>query len=210
MLDKFIKEHIGKKNDNGYGGYPGECVSLVQRWNKVLGNPQQWGNGEAYRTNLVKNRLGAHVPLSQARAGDVIAGLNNKHVYGHVALVINSTQILEQSGPSAGGSGIAKVGTIENFVKRYPNYKVTRLHAYKHVETPTKNDDGENKPVNDIVVGSKVKIKQGSFYQGSAKGKPVSDYAYSKVHTVKQISNGNALLSEINSWVAIKDLVKAN
>ena len=42
MLDKFIKDHIGKKNDNGYGAYPGECVSLVQRFNKVLGNPRQW------------------------------------------------------------------------------------------------------------------------------------------------------------------------
>lgn len=133
MLQKFIKEHIGKKNDNGYGGYPGECVSLVQRWNKVLGNPRQWGNGEAYRTNLVNNKLGVHVPLNQARAGDIIAGLNNSHIYGHVALVINSTQVLEQAGPTAGGDGIAKIGTIANFVKRYPDFKVTRLHAYKYV-----------------------------------------------------------------------------
>ena len=204
MLEKFINEHVGKKNDNGYGAYPGECVSLVQRWNKVLGNPRQWGNGEAYRTNLVKNKLGVHVPLDQARSGDVIAGLNNSHVYGHVALVINSTQVLEQPGPTAGGDGKAKVGTIANFVKRYPNYKVTRLHAYKYVEPIAKNNDKE------IIVGSKVKIKQGSFYQGSDKGKPVSAYAYSKVHTVKQISNGNALLSEINSWLAIKDIVKVN
>ena len=202
MLDKFINEHIGKINDNGYGGYPGECVSLVQRWNKVLGNPRQWGNGEAYRTNLVNNKLGVHVPLSQARSGDVIAGLNNRHVYGHVALVINDTQVLEQPGPTAGGDGKAKIGTIANFVRHYPNYKVTRLHAYTYVEPLTKN--------NDIAVGSKVKIKQGSFYQGGAKGTPVSAYAYSKVHTVKQISNGNALLSEINSWVAIKDLDEAN
>ena len=134
MLDNFIKEHIGKKNDNGYGGYTGECVSLVQRFNKVLGNPRQWGNGEAYRTNLVNNKLGVHVPLNQARAGDVIAGLNNSHIYGHVALVINSTQVLEQAGPTAGGDGIAKIGTIANFVKRYQDYKVTRLHAYKYVE----------------------------------------------------------------------------
>lgn len=133
MLEKFIKDHIGKKNDNGYGGYPGECVSLVQRWNKVLGSTRQWGNGEAYRTNLVKSKLGVHVPLNQARAGDVIAGLNNSHIYGHVALIINSTQVLEQAGPTAGGDGIAKIGTIANFVKRYPDFKVTRLHAYKYV-----------------------------------------------------------------------------
>ena len=320
MLDKFIKEHIGKKNDNGYGAYPGECVSLVQRFNKVLGNPRQWGNGEAYRTNLVNNKLGVHVPLNKARAGDVIAGLNNSHIYGHVALVINSTQVLEQAGPTAGGDGIAKIGTIANFVKRYPNYKVTRLHAYKYVEPPKpkptpnskaiikvgakyvskaaqynnkpvntkyigtpleyvlnkvadkpswvyfpimnsfvdKKDitfgdtpkrktnreianevklgrwgngaervkrlteagydakaiqdivdaDSGKKPANVIVVGSKVKIKQGSFYQGSDKGKPVSAYAYSKAWTVSKFSNGNALLSEINSWIAIKDLVK--
>ena len=286
MLDKFIKEHIGKKNDNGYGAYPGECVSLVQRWNKVLGNPRQWGNGEAYRTNLVKNKLGVHVPLSEARAGDIIAGLNNSHVYGHVALVINSTQVLEQPGPTADGDGKAKFGTIVDFIKRYPNYRITRLNAYKHVEpvTPNKPSDfieekgyqivtnrliekrdnpsvknpgklvdvpkgsilevvgyqhaegyiwrklkdgkwistGPSTGVYDwakleplaknndkeIVVGSKVKIKSDSFYQGSDRGKPVSTHGYSKAWTVSKISNGNALLSEINSWLAIKDLVR--
>ena len=76
---------------------PGECVSLVQRFNKVLGNPRQWGNGEAYRTNLVNNKLGVHVPLNQARAGDVIAGLNNSHIFmDTLLLLINSTQVLEQ------------------------------------------------------------------------------------------------------------------
>lgn len=368
MLDKFIKDHIGMKNDNGYGAYSGECVSLVQRFNKALGNPRQWGNGEAYRTNLVNNKLGVHVPLNKARAGDIIAGLNNSHVYGHVALVINSTQVLEQAGPTAGGDGIAKVGTIANFVKRYPNYKVTRLHAYKYVEpikpivpsefieekgyqivtnrliekrdNPSVKNPGklvavpkgsilevvgyqhaegylwrklvngqwistgpsngaydwakleplaknkevaengvlkadlgtninirkepskksnivgrltigneiaysayidndnirwaktakgyiairevqgvkfgtarlvkENKPANDIVIGSKVKIKQGSFYQGSAKGKPVSAYAYSKAWKVLEIKDNIAKLDNINSWLAIKDLVKVN
>ena len=163
MLDKFIKEHIGKKNDNGYGAYPGECVSLVQRFNKVLGNPRQWGNGEAYRTNLVNNKLGVHVPLNQARSGDVIAGLNNSHIYGHVALVINSTQVLEQAGPTAGGDGIAKIGTIANFVKRYPNYKVTRLHAYKYVEPvkPINPNAGWTEELNhELVLKQRVNLRE--------------------------------------------------
>lgn len=59
-----------------------------------------------------------------------------------------------------------------------------------------------------IKVGDKVKIKQGSMYQGAAKGKPVTTYALNKTCTIDRIDKGNARLQPINSWVALNDLVR--
>ena len=62
----------------------------------------------------------------------------------------------------------------------------------------------------DIKAGTMVKINKGAKYQGSAKGKPVSAYAYSKAWKVLEIKGNIAKLDNINSWLAIKDLVKVN
>ncbi len=53
-----------------------------------------------------------------------------------------------------------------------------------------------------ITVGSRVKIT-GTTYPS---GQKIADFARQKTHTVSQVRNDQALLKEIVSWVAIKDL----
>lgn len=54
-----------------------------------------------------------------------------------------------------------------------------------------------------ITVGSRVKIT-GTTYPS---GQKIADFALRKTHTVSQVKNDQALLKEIISWVALKDLV---
>lgn len=56
-----------------------------------------------------------------------------------------------------------------------------------------------------IEVGSKVKIT-GTHY---ATGQPISEWAKKQIHTVGKIDGDKALLSEITSWVYLKDLALA-
>lgn len=64
----------------------------------------------------------------------------------------------------------------------------------------------------DIVVNSKVMIKSGAVYGGlsSARGKAVPSYVLEQIHTVSKIQTNKgveeALLKEINSWVAVASL----
>ena len=58
-------------------------------------------------------------------------------------------------------------------------------------------------------VGDKVKIKDKFVtYEGSSKGKLVSDYALRQVCNIVEIKDGNAKLDPINSWVKVTDLIK--
>lgn len=64
-----------------------------------------------------------------------------------------------------------------------------------------------------IAVGDTVKIEdQEAVYGGAAAGKKIPDSVQKKTHTVKKIQKNNgkeeALLKEINSWVAVKYLSK--
>jgi hypothetical protein len=64
-----------------------------------------------------------------------------------------------------------------------------------------------------IGAGSKVRIKPGSVYSGASSGKPIPDNVVSRVLTVGRVQNNagidGALLTEINSWVAVSSLIKA-
>lgn len=57
--------------------------------------------------------------------------------------------------------------------------------------------------------GDMVRIKGGAVYAGADKGKPVSQYALGRTHTIKKVENGIVLLKEINSWVDYKYLMRA-
>lgn len=67
------------------------------------------------------------------------------------------------------------------------------------------------KPLNfscDWKIGDIVNIKKGAVYSGADAGKPVSKYALDRSHTISYISNGKALLKEINSWIECKYLMR--
>ena len=84
-----------------------------------------------------------------------------------------------------------------------------RNDVYKIMQSSTNSNTSNT---GEITVGSKVTIKAGAVYGGlsSARGKAVSNYALGLTHTVSKIQTNNgvkeALLKEINSWVAVNSL----
>lgn len=137
--EQFKNKFIGKINDNGFGRYPGECVSLVQRWLNFNGFPHEGhGNGEGFRYALVNRGWGKHVPLKDIQPGDIIAGARGK--YGHVAIALGNGEIFDAAGPSAGGSGVARISKLFDFVNRYSDVKVTRLNGFVN-QTKKSNEE---------------------------------------------------------------------
>ena len=67
-------------------------------------------------------------------------------------------------------------------------------------------DDNGLEPVRAFSVGDKVKVI-GSNY---ATGQAIPDWVKSNVYTIQQLTNTEALLQEIQSWVYIRDIVKSN
>ena len=67
-------------------------------------------------------------------------------------------------------------------------------------------DDNGLEPVRAFSIGDKVKVI-GSNY---ATGQAIPEWVKSNIYTIQQLTNTEALLKEIESWVYLTDLVKSN
>ncbi len=67
-------------------------------------------------------------------------------------------------------------------------------------------DDDGLEPVRAFSVGDKVKVI-GSNY---ATGQAIPEWVKSNIYTIQELTNTEALLKEIESWVYLTDLVKSN
>lgn len=132
---KFKDKYLGQLVDVEPGwGWPGECVSLVQRFiiEEIGAKAKARGDGKAWRTALINEGLGKRVERKDIRIGDIIAWDGNK---GHVAIALGGDAIFEQVGPK----GKAKIGSIAYWDSVQPSKgEVTRLNDF--VDTETKED----------------------------------------------------------------------
>jgi uncharacterized coiled-coil protein SlyX len=80
------------------GQFKGECVSLVNQycW-RVLGVPAgAWGNAADWATNA--NVAKYFDKVSTIQAGDILVYPNKAVPYGHIAIALNGSQMLDQNG----------------------------------------------------------------------------------------------------------------
>lgn len=105
----FAPKWLGKRTDiDGVFGF--QCVDLIKQFAKdEYGfNPGPWGNAIDYWTNtnhplLSKfDRVASQSPIE----GDIIVFKGTKtNPFGHIAIAVNSTTMLEQNGAAGDGDG---------------------------------------------------------------------------------------------------------
>jgi len=80
------------------GQFRGECVSLVNQYcHRVLGVPAgAWGNAADWATNA--NVAQYFSKVSTVQAGDILVYPNKAVPYGHIAIALNQSQMLDQNG----------------------------------------------------------------------------------------------------------------
>ncbi len=104
-----------------------------------------------------------------------------------------------------------KFGTTYKVLAAYNGIKNPNLiYVNQKIRIPAGLVDTEDAPT--VEIGRKVKIKDGAVFGGltTARGKKVGAWVRSLTHTVKNIQENKgvkeALLKEINSWVAVDSL----
>ena len=80
------------------GQFKGECVSLVNQYcHRVLGVPAgAWGNAGDWTTN--SNVAKYFDKVSTIQAGDILVYPQKAAPYGHIAIALNGSQMLDQNG----------------------------------------------------------------------------------------------------------------
>lgn len=80
------------------GQFRGECVSLVNQYcHRVLGVPAgAWGNAGDWATN--SNVAKYFDKVSNIQAGDILVYPHKAAPYGHIAIALNGSQMLDQNG----------------------------------------------------------------------------------------------------------------
>lgn len=98
------------------GGFPGQCVSLINQycW-KVLGVPAgAWGNAKDWAINAIQRKY-FNLVDDQPRLGDILIwGADYGGGSGHIAIYAGNGKVFDQNG----GAGTATCGFSEEYPRR--------------------------------------------------------------------------------------------
>lgn len=142
----FANRWLGKRTDqDGVYGY--QCVDLIKAYTKEEFGIVQgaWGNAIDYWTNTkhpLLSRFDREASQSP-KAGDIIVfhGLPG-NPYGHIAVAINGTTMLEQNGATGDGDGL---GGDEIRYRTIPKSRIAGLLRPKTNSPPTGGNAGGSK-----------------------------------------------------------------
>lgn len=116
-IQNFINTYNNKsmisKTD---GGYPGQCVSLINRycW-EVLNVPAgAWGNAKDWATNSIQRNYFNLVSGSPILGDIIIFGSDYGGGYGHIAISLGDGRIFDQNG----NAGTGKTGIFPEYKNR--------------------------------------------------------------------------------------------
>ena len=168
--DKFINELMKYLGDNysqpkrlqkGYS----DCSSLIQKAGATLG---WWGRSQTVSTIRIRNGDSRfrQIPLTEAERGDILwyqrPGTTDANYFGHVAILINNTQVIEAIKP--------KVAiTSRNRIKYQRAY---RIKALEETEIKIENKELKGKTTANLNVRS-LNSTKGSILKTFKKGASV-------------------------------------
>lgn len=98
------------------GGYPGECVSLINQYcHKVLNVPAgAWGNAKDWATNSIQRNY-FNLINGAPQVGDLIVwGGDYGGGYGHIAICAGNGKVFDQNG----GAGTSTCGYSDEYPRR--------------------------------------------------------------------------------------------
>lgn len=91
-INDFANQKRGKIVSDPWGGYIGQCVSLVKRWITANGWPMRSGNAIRWQYNGYGSyKWYKNYPWSVPQAGDIIVFQTG--VYGHIGIVMPGASV---------------------------------------------------------------------------------------------------------------------